>query len=515
VSIWNLRENSEQMVPGEYTRVSRIELSDDGEILAVASDHGMIDLWNLPTLKPLPAPPRNEAFAPLFVPNTHLLIFRNSSGALMLWDLLANAASVVDRAASPWITFSPDGRFLAVAVDDVAKVYDIRSHQFVATFRGHQAGILSLRFSPDGQRLATGGMDRTSRLWELKSEREVATLGGHDDAVYDVAFSANGERLITISSSGAAKVWDVPAVLRRNLLLQHSVGNWWLRMSADARLLAANDDAGKIQIWDITTGVSVRSVQADSKNLFFDPQGTRLAWVSQTTFGVVDLQSGRTNLISTDDNSGLFAGIRFSPDNNEIMFRSHTNIMLCELPSLKVRPFVVSEQGVFSIDYSPDGRLLAFGHHGGAVSLWDRQSGRQLFSTNAHATLTATVEFSRDGKWLATCGTLTIKLWRVQRDRLIPSKTLRGHAGYVPSIAFSPDGTRLVSASSDRTLKLWDTFEGVELATLYGHRSGVSGVTFSGEGDRIFSTGSDGDVRVWEAPPLKSIDSKMPTESVR
>jgi WD40 repeat protein len=121
--------------------------------------------------------------------------------------------------------------------------------------------------------------------------------------------------------------------------------------------------------------------------------------------------------------------------------------------------------------------------------------------------LTATVEFSPDGKWLATCGTLTIKLWHVQRDGLSLPKTLRGHAGYVPAIAFSPDGTRLVSASSDHTLKLWDTAEGIELGTLYGHRGCVSGVVFSKDGHRIFSTGEYGDVREWEAPPLAEIDS--------
>ena len=177
---------------------------------------------------------------------------------------------------------------------------------------------------------------------------------------------------------------------------------------------------------------------------------------------------------------------------------------------MSVRPL---RTGSVSIAYSPDGTLLAFGHQGGAgqggaVSLWDRKSGRKLSASPAHAVLTAMVEFSRDGKWLASCGSLTINLWHVQRDGLTLSKPpLRGHAGYVPSIAFSPDGTRLVSASSDHTLKLWDTAEGIELGTLYGHRGNVSGVTFSKDGRRIFSTGEDGDIRVWEAPPLAEIDS--------
>src|SRR5207249_630491 len=93
--------------------------------------------------------------------------------------------------------------------------------------------------------------------------------------------------------------------------------------------------------------------------------------------------------------------------------------MLCELATLQLRPFARCEDEA-SIAYSPDGTLLAFGHQGGAVSLWERKSGRKLFTKQAHASVTATVEFSRDGKWLASCGGLTIQLWRVQRDGLIP-----------------------------------------------------------------------------------------------
>jgi WD40 repeat protein len=195
-----------------------------------------------------------------------------------------------------------------------------------------------------------------------------------------VAFSADGERLVTISANGAAKVWDVPAVLGRNLLLRNSTGNWWLRMSADERLLASADREGTIHIWDPSNRTRTHSLQTGSPGellgLSFEPQGHRLAWASRTILGIFDLRSGGTNTISIEGNQRLSVGISFSPDNQEIMFGSSTNVMLCELPSMRLRPFVRCEEEVFSIAYSPDGTLLAFGHQGGAVSLWERKSGR-------------------------------------------------------------------------------------------------------------------------------------------
>jgi WD40 repeat protein len=308
-------------------------------------------------------------------------------------------------------------------------------------------------------------------------------------------------------------VWNISAVLRRNRLVTNSIANWWLRKSTDERLLASADANGLIQVWDRLSGARVHSVPTDTPSLFgltFEPQGNRLAWASLTTLGILDLQSGRTNTVSISGNRGMFVGISFSPDNQEILFGCSTNVMLCDLASLQLRLFATVEEEVFTIAYSPDGGLLVFGHQGGAISLWDRRRHHKLFATQAHKELIATVEFSPDGKWLASCGTMTIQLWRVHNNELKPfGDPLRGHAGYVPSITFSPDGTRLVSASSDRTLKLWSTADGTDLGTLYGHRGRVSGVVFSRDGHRIYSTGEDGDVRVWEAPMLAEIDSQI------
>jgi len=414
----------------------------------------------------------------------------------------------------PWelCEFSPDGELLATGGPDSVMLFDMKTKQRVGRLHGHQAEVAQIAFSPDGSLLATGSWDRTVKLWDVKTERELATLGGHDDWVYGGAFSADGERLFTISGNGTAKVWDVPALLRRNLLFRTSTFNIWLRMSNDERLLASTD-SGTIHIWDRLHRTSMHSLQTGTYGgivgLAFEPKGHRLAWASRSTLGIFDLRSGRTNTIPITGNRGMFEGISFSPVNEEIMFGSRTNAMLCELPSLRLRPFACCEEEVYAIAYSPDGTLVAFGHQGGAVSLWDRKSERKLSVQRAHVLVTATVEFSPDGKLLASCGTQTIQLWRAQRDGLIPfgnGKPLQGHAGYVPAVAFSPDGTRLVSASSDQTLKLWDTAEGIQLATFYGHRARVHGVVFSKDGQRIYSTGVDGDVRVWEAPPLAEID---------
>jgi WD40 repeat protein len=69
----------------------------------------------------------------------------------------------------------------------------------------------------------------------------------------------------------------------------------------------------------------------------------------------------------------------------------------------------------------------------------------------------------------------------------------------VNSVAFSPDGTRIVSGSSDKSVRVWDASTGAELKVLNGHTSAVYSVAFSPDGTRIVSGSSDNSVRVWDA----------------
>ena len=91
------------------------------------------------------------------------------------------------------------------------RLWDASSGEALAVLRGHESGVLSVAFSPDGSRIASGSYDKTVRLWDASSGQELAVLRGHEGSVWSVAFSPDGSRIASGSADGTVRLWDTVA----------------------------------------------------------------------------------------------------------------------------------------------------------------------------------------------------------------------------------------------------------------------------------------------------------------
>jgi WD40 repeat protein len=535
ILVRDLAANSQASVFGEYRgKVTHLAFSPDNSVLVAACEDGEIGLWSITAGKALPSPARDPSTRvqdwivpwntpPFFGPNsTRLYLNRGRERkTLEAWDWSVGKLSRLYQAEQDGIGafgFSPDGAVLATAWGgEVITFFDAKDSRQIGAMPANGAMIMCLAFSPSGDLIASGGRDRSARLWDVKTHRELATLGGNDDQVSAVDFTTDEKSVVlTLSFDGKIKVWDLDAVLRRDVLWSKKGALGGLTISADERAAATGDKLGEMHVWDLVSGREIRTVQTGEPGAFalsFSPTDPIVAWAGNKWLGILDYKSGQTSTFPISRTDGYWAP-GFSADGRELAFANPTNIMILEMATRKTRPFATIETAALGLAFSPNGSLLASAHDGGTLILWDRATGRKIWDRLAHPPIAASVEFSRDGRLLASGGAdATGKIWDVIPNGLKLHRTLRGHLGWV-DLVFSPDGRRVVTGSND-TLQLWDTKTGLEVGTLYGHRGGIVGYTFSRDGNTIYSAAKDGDLRVWRAPPLEQPEAPVKEKKVK
>jgi WD40 repeat protein len=154
------------------------------------------------------------------------------------------------------------------------------------------------------------------------------------------------------------------------------------------------------------------------------------------------------------------------------------------------------------VAYSPDGRLLAApAEDPHDLVLRDADTYEVRATLHGHAADLTAASFQRDGSRLVTASLDgTLRVWDVATGQQV--WLLRGHAGPVLAAAYSPDGTRIASGGQDRLLRLWDAATGEEMIRLAGHAEYICGVAFSPDGETIATGSGDFTVRLWDTFPL-------------
>jgi WD40 repeat protein/serine/threonine protein kinase len=444
-----------------------------------------------------------------------------SEGAAQVLDLQTGMATWQRPRAGgrPWLEWHPDGKTLAVGESmadgsgDIISLWDVAEDMQIGRLEGMQGAGLRCAFNNGGSLLASTGWAGTLRLWDPLTSRQLFST--FDSGMITPRFSPDGQFLAGTEYENKLRIWKIAAGDEyRTLTANPEAGKRRYvcsDISADGRLLAAGADGG-VGLWDLSTG----------KNLAFIESSQQLNFARLEASGAL-LTMGQDGLfrrsIRRESATGSFhvgmpeklpvpgAPNPFSQSADGKVWASAQFSGAVVWPSDQPERLIRLERhaDVRGVAVSPNGQLVAtggFGHPGGA-KVWDARTGNLIMDLPVGSN--CWVVFSPDGKRLLVASgsnaAAQIRLWEVGSWEEVP---LEGPLqGACP--AFSPDGRLLVVETGAGVARLLDPRTGQEFGRLEDpNQDRANHFSFSPDNTKLVSATSDGHcLHVWDLRAMR------------
>lgn len=417
--------------------------------------------------------------------------------------------------------YSPDEQWLLGRSSEGLRLFEVRDGVPLEGGTVLTSDRVAACFAPDGATLAAGGVGGV-RLWDVPTRRQLTNIlhGG----VGLIAFSHDGRLLATGSADGSVIVWDA-ASLRSTISFGDANALVAFALSPDGHTAATSTSDHRIKLWNTATG-DVRFVPNTPdfphghrdrvQSVAFSPSGVTIASASRD--GVIKIwQRNSGDVLATLDG---WTGNRVFND----------------YPARDLGQFLER----MNLAFSPDGRYVASAAFRGNVTLWDTANWQKVADL-PHKGVEA-LAFSQDGCRLISGSPEAAKMWNVERiaagavclwetfypsfiDCLVfspdgsevlvagrhehaivcdirtgePKRKLSREGRWLSSAAYSPDGSCIVTSSTNGELIFWRSDSGEQLGTLRVDE-GLRKVAFFADGSLV-SASMNGTLRIWRATP--------------
>ncbi|MGF1579125.1 MAG: protein kinase [Gemmataceae bacterium] len=281
---------------------------------------------------------------------------------------------------------------------------------------GHQGVVVSAVFSPSGDKILSGGADKTLRVWDARTGKEMFVLSRHTEAVQKVAFLPGGRLAASASTDKSVRLWDLDRA--EEVACAPSKTNGTLAFSPDGQYaLTGNVHDPDIRLWEIKTGRALGRLKGQRGavlSLAFSPNGRHaLSGSADGTLQLWDVHSKRQLAV----------------------LRGHAGRVHC-------------------VTFLPDGRRGLSASADRTVRLWNFENKAEEQKFDGFHDAVWSVAVSSDG-WLVACDDAqgSVRLWELESGT--PYPPMRAHRAKVLCVNFSPDGKQLLCASEDGTIAVW------------------------------------------------------------
>ena len=489
---------------GHADAVTSVAFSADGALLASGSDDGTVRVWDVDgnLLGGPLAGHEDVVTAVAFAPDGASVLSGSADGTLRLWDHERGSHTVVatgEPVAAAAV--GPDGRVLAVGRSDgTLSLHAADGAVLAGPVAAHRAGVEALAFARDGRTIATAGADGRVRLWDDGAVAYGEPLVGHQGAATAVCVVSTGDAVVTGGSDGTVRIWDRRTVGDRVTLRGHASDVNRIVVPAARRALLSGGADHTLRLWN-WEGRALGVWEGHTSFVYDVAIATDDVVASAGADGSVRLWDAGGQPVGAPftGHEGPVNAVAFSPDGATIASGgSDGTVRLWDRAGTpRAEPFGGHEEAVLSLAFSPDGATLVTGAADHTVRLWEASGRQKGEPQRLHEDEVRVVAVGPEGLVASGSKDGTVRLWSLDGEPV--GSPFVGHGSGVFDLAFTPDGTMVLTGSGDRTLRLWD-LSGQQLGDPFtGHTAAVWCVAVSRDGQSFASGGADGTVRLWSA----------------
>jgi WD40 repeat protein/serine/threonine protein kinase len=549
--IWDMRSGAQLARLENRAPSVRVEWSPRGDRLATAADNGVVRLWDRAG-RPLQQFNHADGIQTLaFTPDGGRLVTMTVQDEIAVWDPSSGARLAVLRApgsgpastARASLAIAPDGVMVAGAARDGSiTLWQLPDPTPRASWRAHDSVVNQIAFSPDGSLLASSSeTEREAIVWRVATH-EVALRLAHEEGLRAAAFSPDGTRILTASDDRTAAIWETASGKRLHTLAGHLGAVWEAIWSPDGSLIATASDDGTAMLWDAASGRRVAhrvGHRGSLRDVAFDARGTRMATASLDGRAIVWTTEPSRQVTPLIGHTGDVQIADFSPTGAHVLTASVDGTARVWDVATGHQLLLLQHTEPAVAAFSPDGRHIATGCDDGVVRLWDARTGARLFESAPIGSPIGEIAWAPDGGWIATTGADgvlrlfsgetaelrraieprrgkihwvafhptrpvlvttsddgTSNVWDIATGRQLQRFTAPAH---VQLGGVDPTGGRVVSATPNRTAKVWRLGDGAVERELIGHVGNVISASWSRDGAFLVTSGMDGTARIWDS----------------
>ncbi len=426
-------------------------------------------------------------------------------------------ASAVRRVA-----ISATGLYVAIALRErTVRIYSGNSAEPIAKFDA-EAEPTALQFMADDNLLTAGGTH--AYLWEVKEGRVIDTLvNGQFDAIHGAAASFDGKLFVLagVPKAGTQRPEDV-GFCRVMTLSRHHATSVTARMadtgvsvvraavSPDGRIVSVLGGDGTLRVWEWPSTKLIRKVSTHGEPVH------GLALSNRGEFAVTASADTTVRRWGASRGEPLIYAAKLTDETKQTWFArtsptARTFISGGDDGFLRIREAAPGDFRVptgevpntFCVVASPDGSKVATGHQDGTIRIWDAKTLAEIRKLEGHSNRVWSLAFAPDGSRLVSGAgnwderlTGELRVWDTATWKTVHEIT--AHDDLIFAVAVSPDGKTIASGGRDNTIRTWNLATG-KAELVIPHTGYPRCVTFTADGAKLYSCGSGGALYQWDA----------------